>query len=132
MIIDDSKIDLFLQEKLIKLSGISDDVLSYSNAVSALNYINENLQTHEKLPEVILLDIQMPEMDGFGFLHKFQYLPENILNSIIVIMISSTVDLNDIERAETNPLVFKLLRKPIETDHFKEAIKAAHSHVRSL
>ncbi len=78
MLIDDSKIDLFLHEKMLKLSGIAQEIKSFLSGESALAYLEEHCNSPELLPHIILLDIQMPEMNGFDFLNSFESFPDQV------------------------------------------------------
>jgi CheY-like chemotaxis protein len=109
MLIDDNDIDLKINAKLISLTKLFDEIIICQSGEEALDYLNKYLQEPDKLPEFILLDIQMPEMDGFEFLEHYKRFPEKCP----VAMLSSTLDFGDIQRAEANPYVVKLLKKPL-------------------
>ena len=112
ILIDDSVFDLFTQEKLLLKNGLATSVTAFGTAQSAIDFLWENADT---LPEtVILLDIQMPEINGFEFTKHFAKLPESLRMRIKLFMISSTVDLADFEAVELNPHVIELLSKPLE------------------
>src|SRR2546428_13278255 len=130
MIVDDSKIDLFLHERFIQLSGIGDEVISYNNAKSALQYINENLNAPSELPTVILLDIQMPEINGFEFLNQMQQFPEHIRSVISIVMVSSTVDRKDISGIKTHKNVISLFKKPLDPVQLKELLQKINRNIK--
>jgi CheY-like chemotaxis protein len=109
MLIDDNDIDLKINAKLISLAKLFDEIIICQSGEEALDYLNKYLQETDKLPDLILLDIQMPEMDGFEFLEHYKSFPEKCP----VAMLSSTLDFGDIQRAEANPYVVKLLKKPL-------------------
>lgn len=123
MLIDDSKIDLFLGEKMLGLSGMSHDIVTFSSASEALDFFASNISQPHLLPELILLDIHMPEMDGFDFLDEFIRFPENITSNTGVLMLTSSVDLKDLVRAEANPLVIKLIKKPLYPESLHLALE---------
>lgn len=77
---------------------------------------NSNIGPEDKL--IILLDIKMPEMDGFAFLEEFEKLDKKNSNQIMIFMLSSTLDPKDKTRAENNIFVKKLLSKPLSTEEF--------------
>ena len=113
MMIDDNAIDLKINSKLINISNLFYEIMVFPSAIDALDYLGKYADVPEKLPNFILLDIQMPEMDGFEFLERYKKLPKQITDKCPVAMLSSTLDFGDIKRAEANPYVVKLLKKPL-------------------
>lgn len=109
MLIDDNEIDLKINAKLINLEKLFDEIIICQSGEDALDYLNKYLPIPDRLPDFILLDIQMPEMDGFEFLEHYKTFPKKCA----VAMLSSTLDFGDIKRAEANPYVVKLLKKPL-------------------
>ncbi|RAJ86010.1 response regulator receiver domain-containing protein [Chitinophaga dinghuensis] len=123
ILIDDNEIDLMLHEKLITFQQISRTVLSFLNPNKALEFLSSNISLPRIPPTVILLDIQMPEMDGFEFLQAFDTYPQKIKSQCHVIMVSSTLDYGDITRTNANPLVVRLLRKPLLLKELRETVE---------
>ena len=121
MLIDDNVTDLFLHERFIAHENIAHEITSFSLAEKALDYLAEQ-KTEQGLPDVILLDIQMPLMNGFDFLKKYEKLA--MTNKCPVVMVSSTLDFGDINRAKANPLVLELLEKPLNMKILKETLMA--------
>lgn len=113
MIIDDSKIDRLLVELNIKRYDFAEEIISKESAKSALQYLTLAADCPEKLPELIFLDIRMPEIDGFGFLSEYEKLPDSIKKNCIVMMLSSSLDPEDLDRAEKNRFVKRFVNKPI-------------------
>jgi len=112
LLIDDSSFDLFTQEKLLLRSGLTTEVKTFNSAQLALDFLSE--QSAEMPETVILLDIQMPGINGFEFIRKYAHLPDAVKNRIKIFMISSTVDITDVEEASANPFIITLLSKPLE------------------
>ena len=90
------------------------------SAPAALAYLAETSLKKEKLPELIFLDIRMPEMDGFGFLNEYEKLNAEIRSNCIIMMLSTSLNPEDHERATANPYVQKFLNKPLNADRLAE------------
>lgn len=113
MLIDDNEIDLKINSKIISLTKLFEEIIICQSGEESLDYLNKYINKPEKLPDFILLDIQMPEMDGFEFLDHYKRLPKNFTSKCPVAMLSSTLDFGDIKRAEANVYVVNLLKKPL-------------------
>ncbi|MCF0068913.1 response regulator [Dyadobacter sp. CY261] len=120
IIVDDSVFDLFTQEKLLLKSGLTETVRTFNSPQQAIEHLSSQ---GAEIPEtVILLDLQMPGINGFEFTEHYGLLPEAVRKRIRLFMISSTVDISDIEQAESNPYIIQLLSKPLEIPLLRELL----------
>jgi CheY-like chemotaxis protein len=114
MLVDDNEFDLYLYEKFIQIKKISNQIIKFLSAREALDYLE--LNKNSTWPDVIILDIHMPVMDGFNFLNVYENFELEKRNSTQIIMVSSTLDSGDNEKVLQNPLVLALLNKPLNMD----------------
>ncbi|MFN8165406.1 MAG: response regulator [Bacteroidia bacterium] len=113
LLIDDNDIDNFINERMITTNHFSKSVVVKNSAESALQYLRELPSDINALPQVIFLDLNMPVMDGFGFLAEYEKLSETIRKNCKVIVLSSSISPEDINRASTNQYVVKYVNKPL-------------------
>ncbi|MHA4896150.1 response regulator [Pedobacter sp. PWIIR3] len=123
LLIDDNEVDLKINSKIITISKLFDEIVLCQSGEEGLAYLTKYLDDPEQLPDFILLDIQMPEMDGFEFLELFRKLSKTVTEKCLVAMLSSTLDFGDIKKAEANPYVIKLLKKPLFPKELEELLK---------
>lgn len=123
MLIDDNEVDLKINSKIITISKLFDEIILCNSGEEALSYLSNNQNNEDKLPDFILLDIQMPEMDGFEFLEIYKRFPSAIKDKCIIAILSSTLDFGDIKKAEASPYVIKLLKKPLFPKELEEILK---------
>lgn len=122
LLIDDNEVDLKINSKIIEISKLFEEIILCQSAEAGLTYIHQNLGNEGQLPDFILLDIQMPEMDGFDFLERYKKLPLQFTDKCLVAILSSTLDFGDIQRAQANPFVIKLLKKPLFPKELKDLL----------
>ncbi|NJB70365.1 CheY-like chemotaxis protein [Saonia flava] len=117
MLIDDSEIDLFVNQKNIEKLEIDSCIKSYTRAKMAVEYLGslEDQLSLEPMfvPDIILLDINMPEMNGFEFLNKFSELANEKLERTKIYMLSSTTNLSDMRDADEHTTCNGFINKPI-------------------
>jgi CheY-like chemotaxis protein len=123
MIIDDNIIDLYISLRMITKNNFGKKVLEYSAAQEALNYLQDHQDNIAELPQVIFVDIYMPEMSGFEFLEAYDKLSVALKNNCRLYIISSTIDDDDIARVRSDKNVVSFLVKPV-TKEFLNRISA--------
>jgi CheY-like chemotaxis protein len=117
-VVDDDMIHIFTTKKMLQLTGYKGEIISYKNGLEALEALAK-IDTIEDFPEVIFLDINMPVMDGWGFL-------ENYSNKVTfhmyskVYMVTSSIDPSDIEKAKKYPTVKLFITKPFSVESLEK------------
>lgn len=129
LLVDDDPISNIINEKIIQTSKCSMSVKSYLNASEALDYLKQRLHADlTKFPDVIFLDINMPEMNGWEFFEELNKFPDFILKECKVFMLSSSIDDDDIEKAKTYKMVYDFISKPL-TVNMVETLFSTQQHV---
>lgn len=119
--VDDDPITLMLCKKVITKASFSNEIITSQNGEEALDYFNKlkqiNADTESKSnhPQLIFLDLNMPVMGGWEFLDIFSTSEYSEFNSIKVVVLSSTIDPEDLEKAKSYSMVIDFLSKPITT-----------------
>lgn len=115
LLIDDDKINNFLNRSIIEKHCGNECVVSeFINPEEAYDFLKDcAIANHENCPDVIFLDINMPEMSGFELLEKLN--EENVhLNKTRIYILSSSLDPNDIKRSKRFETVSDFISKPLD------------------
>lgn len=124
--IDDDPITLMLCKKVISRNKFSKETDTANNGEEALKYYSDitNSDGSEKLlPELIFLDLNMPVMGGWEFLDIFCGTEFNQFNKTPIVVLSSTIDPEDLEKTKKYPMVIDFLPKPISASMLDYLVK---------
>jgi CheY-like chemotaxis protein len=112
-VIDDDFIYQTIIHKLIQKSGVFSAHSSFMNGKEAINTLKNTLGENDFLPDIILLDINMPVMDGWEFMEEIKMIKSKISKKIIIYIVSSSIALEDKNKSKTFPDIFGYIPKPI-------------------
>ncbi len=116
MVVDDSKLDCFIAEKIIRNTGKCESIRSFLQAKDALEHISKT-PPDEQSHTILLVDIQMPVMNGFEFVEAFEKLPANIINGYTIYIISSSINETDLSKVHNYKSVKQFLNKPLTSNN---------------
>lgn len=118
MLIDDNEIDLFINIKVLRIAQVGKQYLSFTSSSEAIEYLKSS--PVENLPELIFLDINLPLLNGYGFLSQFDELEKYIKAHCKIIVVTSSEDDKDMLLLTENPYVSDYWVKPIYKDHIRK------------
>lgn len=116
LLIDDDEIHNFITSRQIEMSGIPCEIASALSGEVALHYLQEKMENPELFPDLILVDINMPVMDGWEFLEHYVPISKAISKKVQLYMLSSSVNLEDKKRARSYPEVSDFISKPLSKE----------------
>jgi CheY-like chemotaxis protein len=123
LLVDDDKTFNFINTRLLELTGMAGDVRTAWNGQQALDLLSEYFQLAKAFPDIILLDLNMPVMDGFEFLAAFRKLSRSARKHVTVVVLSSSSNPKDLEKA--NQLgAHRYLPKPLAQEALLEIMSA--------
>jgi CheY-like chemotaxis protein len=116
LLVDDNETDNFVNRRIIQIHNFAQEVVIKTSGKEALEYLVANAATPEKLPELILLDLNMPVVNGFVFLFEYRSLPEAVRKNCHIAILSSSDNRRDIDKVYGYEFVLKYLIKPLTGD----------------
>ena len=108
LLIDDNYIDNFVTRRLLESTNFAEDIVVSESPTEALQLLGDG----SIRPDVIFLDIRMPQMSGFEFLEAYDKLPID-KNGIKIFLLSSSFDPTDIRRSTENKYITHFIHKPL-------------------
>jgi len=124
LLIDDDEATNFIHQMTIQDHGITyDQIVTKLNGEDAIEYLSSPTENGEKPnPDIIFLDINMPKLDGWGFLDKYAEMCEGQPSKIIV-MLTTSLNEYDRERAENIDIISEFRNKPLDGEILDEILE---------
>lgn len=123
LLVDDDNIVNFINTKMLQHSGIASEIHTALNGEQALDLLNNYYTGTSSLPDVILLDLNMPVMDGFSFLDAFKRITLPRKENVSIIIVSSSSNPKDKDKAKEMG-VTHFLTKPLSEESLRAALEA--------
>jgi CheY-like chemotaxis protein len=115
-VIDDDSIHQRIAQIMIEKHQLFEKYTSYTDAEKAYVFLKENVQNPELLPDIILLDLNMPVTDGWDFLDLYENIKNDLGKLIRIFIVTSSVDDKDKLKAKTYSSVVGFISKPLSPD----------------
>lgn len=121
-IVDDDRVYQIAARKMLERINNSYKILVFSDGQEAYQYITENTGNADALPDIILLDINMPNMNAWEFLDAYAAIKPSLPKSITIYVISSSLSESDIQRAKKIENVKEYYIKPVTTEQYLQML----------
>ena len=116
MLVDDSKVDNFINCKILELNAVTSNIRVFDEAAKALEFLKSTIN----IPDLLFLDIYMPSMTGFDFLEEFQNLSDHVKEKCKVVLLSSAFDNLELQELRKYDWISGLIVKPLTYESLEE------------
>ena len=100
--VDDDKLFVYLTRKTIEATNFGGQIKEFGDGEEAIDYLKQIADDTELLPDIILVDLNMPIMDGWEFLEEYMLIKPGMKKNATIYLVSSSISPHDIERAKNN------------------------------
>jgi CheY-like chemotaxis protein len=121
-IVDDDELFQFVMRQHFERLELVERINKFTDGEQALNYIKSHIDHPDELPDLILLDVNMPYMDGWQFMSEFVQLSLPEEKPIRVYILTSSTHESDLQRAKEFPTLAGYLVKPIGKNIIRELL----------
>jgi CheY-like chemotaxis protein len=114
LVVDDDDINLFIIKKIIEKSPFEINLTTKKDGLEALNYLKNLMKNNQKLPDILITDINMPVMNGWDLIENSVAL--GLLNHTNLYVLTSSVFEEDLEKSKKHPNLNGFISKPLTFD----------------
>lgn len=118
LLVDDDPINNYLNLRLLDSLHVADEVKVCINGMEALEFLKS---LSDQSPDLILLDVNMPVLDGFEFLNAFDDLKITQKDNIKIVMLTTSSAMSDLEKIES--LGYEVINKPLTEEKILNILK---------
>ncbi len=123
LLVDDDEDCNFFHKRLINRLEITEEINVVLDGEEALNYLKSTKDGKHPQPAIIFLDINMPKVDGWEFLEEYEKLDDLQKAQVVLIMLTTSLNPDDMQRAKENPLVHDYFNKYLDADRIQKVIE---------
>lgn len=127
-LIDDDDTYQFIVQRTLNSSNLVNSIKIFSNGKAAIDFLEATIDDIAKIPDVILLDLTMPIMDGWQFLEQYLRFRPRIGKKVVIYVVSSSIDPRDMQRAKSISEVTDYVVKPLSKS---KLISMLHESLKS-
>ena len=127
MLVDDNPDDNFFHERVIMKNDFADFVIAKESGLEALDFLKQPKNSKIAHPNLIFLDINMPEMNGWEFLEEYEQLEVSQKGEVVLTMLSNSIDERDRERAQQYKSVHGFYSKPLNEEYLANILQTYFS-----
>jgi len=127
--VEDNQIMQNIYRRMIPVAEFAQEVVSVYNGQEAIDYIKElKTSSGDNFPELIFLDLNMPTMSGWTFLEEIEQLLDSDEEEPRVVIVTSSVDPKDVEKAQKYPSIIDFLSKPLTFEMLQDLEQKLDNH----
>jgi CheY-like chemotaxis protein len=133
LLVDDDQVTNFLNQSLLTRMGVAERILVAHDGEQGLQRLAEHCAAAPGSPTLVLLDVNMPGMNGIEFLEAYRKGPLRGQQPVVIVMLTSSLHPRDVQRVEALGVVADFLSKPLTrgmvldllSTHFPQALPAS-------
>ncbi len=132
LLVDDDEATNYLHELYIREWGFAENIYKALNGQEALDFLKNNEAFQRDRPSLILLDVNMPIMNGFEFMEAYEKMEDDFKATQVVVMLTSSLHASDQARASELNTLDSFINKPLSREQMEkivDQIQLAESNV---